>query len=403
MSLAAQFGARSLGRRTPGASISKSHADTNNVVTAAPTDILPAIKILNGRCYVTFAYDAARAIDLDSADARIRETTQRSTLRHKRPAPSYFVYQPAPLRLTQDAEAFKLGSFFTRPSVDLQFYDFGAVAVTYTIDIAGPFADLLTLSEELYDNEPLLADSRLRVGQLLVVMGSAAAQAELSPVVEDYVVFHIESFADPVDVNRFHADNSHAIARILRAERRLLSEQEMTDAFVARISYGLEDLTVVDWNAALLIDREGDDILAILEYANVELLEMRYLDQKLDRALDQAYDTLSKRSISLPRLLGYYGADLRSVAELQVDNAILFEGVNNTLKLLGDQYLARVYRLINRRFHLDEWDTSILRKLQTLESIYEKISDQASNRRMEILEWVIILLIAFSIALEFIP
>jgi hypothetical protein len=102
------------------------------------------------------------------------------------------------------------------------------------------------------------------------------------------------------------------------------------------------------------------------------------------------------------RLLGYYGADLRSVAELQVDNAILFEGVNNTLKLLGDQYLARVYRLINRRFHLDEWDTSILRKLQTLESIYEKISDQASNRRMEILEWVIVVLIAFSIALEFI-
>ena len=114
--------------------------------------------------------------------------------------------------------------------------------------------------------------------------------------------------------------------------------------------------------------------------------------------------TRRSRSVtfSLPRFLGYYGADLRSVAELQVDNAILFEGVNNTLKLLGDQYLARVYRLVNRRFHLDEWDGSILRKLQTLESIYEKISDQASNRRMEVLEWVIVLLIAFSIALEFI-
>ena len=59
--------------------------------------------------------------------------------------------------------------------------------------------------------------------------------------------------------------------------------------------------------------------------------------------------------------------------------------------------------MVNRRFHLDDWDTSVLRKLETLESIYEKISDQASNRRMEILEWVIILLIEFSIALEFIP
>jgi hypothetical protein len=101
-------------------------------------------------------------------------------------------------------------------------------------------------------------------------------------------------------------------------------------------------------------------------------------------------------------MFGYYSADLRRVAELQVDNALLFEGVNNTLKLLGDQYLSRVYALVNRRFHLDEWDTSILRKLETLESIYEKISDQAANRRMEILEWVIILLIAGSIALELI-
>ena len=369
---------------------------------AAPTHIAPTLKILNGRCYATFAYDAARSIDLNMADARIRETTQRSTLPHKRPAPSYFAYQPAPLRLSQDAHALSLGSFSTRPGVDLQLYDFGAVAVTYIIDIAGSFGDLLALSEELYDNEPLLADSRLRVAQLLIVIGAAATQAELSPVVEDYVVFHIASFAEAIDIRRFLAENSQDIARILRAERRLLSEQEVTDAFVAPISYGLDDLTIVDWNAALLIDRDGDDILAVIEYANVELLEMRYLDQKLDRALDQAYETLSKRKVSLPRLLGYYGADLRSVAELQVDNAILFEGVNNTLKLLGDQYLARVYRSINRRFHLDEWDTSILRKLQTLESIYEKISDQASNRRMEILEWVIVLLIAFSIALELI-
>jgi hypothetical protein len=155
----------------------------------------------------------------------------------------------------------------------------------------------------------------------------------------------------------------------------------------------------VDWNAALLIDSEGDDVRALLEFANVELLEMRYVDQKLDRALDQAYEALSRHSWSL---FGSYGAYLRSLAELQVDNATLFEGVNNTLKLVGDQYLARVYRMVNRRFHLDEWDSSILRKLQTLESIYEKVSDQASNRRMEILEWVIIFLIAFSIALEFI-
>ena len=357
--------------------------------------------IRNGTCFVIFAYDAARSINLELAERRVHEATQRQTMPHKRRAPSYFEYQPPPLRVSQDTEPVHIGKFSARASVDLLLYDFGAVTVTYSFPINGPFADLLQLGEELYDNEFLLSASRLRVSQLLKVMGEAANQASVAPVVEDYVVFHIESFTQPFDANRFCAVERPQIAQILRAEPQALSDQEVDDAIAARISFGTEDLTIVDWNAAVLIDREGEDIRAVLDFANVELLEMRYLDQRLDRAMDQAYDTLSRPSLNLLRVFGYYSAALRRVAELQVDNAILFEGVNNTLKLLGDQYLARVYRLVNRRFHLDEWDASILRKLQTLESIYEKISDQAANRRMEILEWVIIILIAASIALEF--
>jgi hypothetical protein len=361
----------------------------------------PAIK--TGLGYAIFAYDAARSIDLAKAEQRTHEATERPTIAHKRRTPSYFEYQPPPVRVSQTAESLRLGELSTRPGVELMIYDFGAVAVIYTLAIDGPFDRLLDISEELYDNEILLADSRRRVDQLLRVIGDAANQAHPSPVVEDYVIFHVESFAEPLDVNLFSAGHARQIAQILRAERQRLSDQEVDDVLSARISYGLDDITIVDWNSALMVDREGEDVRAVLEFANVELLEMRYLDQKLDRALDRAFESLSKPALSVARLLGYYGGDLRRVAELQVDNAILFEGVNNTLKLLGDQYLARVYRMASRRFHLSDWDESIQRKLQTLESIYEKISDQASNRRMETLEWVIIILIAFSILLEFIP
>jgi hypothetical protein len=359
------------------------------------------LSIQSGSCYVVFAYDAARSIDLNKAEQHLRDTSARQVIHHKRRAPSYFEYQPSPLRVSHDTDPIKVARYAIRPSVEMTLYDFGAVAVCYSLPIAGSFEDLLLLSDELYDNEALLTDSRLRVNQLLKLLGDAAIQANLAAVVEDYVIFHIELFTEPCEPQQLYAERRQEIAQILRAERRVLSNQEVDDALAARISYSTEDVTIVDWNAALLIDREGDDVRAVLDFANVELLEMRYLDQQLDRALDQAYETLSKRSVDLPRIFGYYGTALRRVAELQVDNAILFEGVNNTLKLLGDQYLARVYRMVNRRFHLDEWDTSILRKLQTLESIYEKISDQASNRRMEVLEWVIIFLIAAEIAIGF--
>jgi hypothetical protein len=370
-------------------------------ITSAESSLREPI-IQSGVAYVLFAYDAARSIKLDQAERRIQETTKRETLKHKRKAPSYFEYQPPPLRIMHEIEPVNLGRYRVDSSVDLLVYDFGAVAVIYRIPLQGSIESLLELSEELYDNDFLLTESRIRVNQLLKVIGDAVSETGIADVVEDYVIYQIESFLPPFDVSTLNSTKAQWIAKVLRAERQPLSGQEVDDALAAKISFALDDLTIVDWNAALVVDREGEDIRAVLEFANVELLEMRYLDHKLDRALDRAYEALSRRSWSLPRMFGYYSADLRRVAELQVDNALLFEGVNNTLKLLGDQYLSRVYALVNRRFHLDEWDTSILRKLETLESIYEKISDQAANRRMEILEWVIILLIAGSIALELI-
>ena len=272
--------------------------------------------IQKGSCSVLFAYDAARSIKLEEAERRLHEATQRQTIPHKRRAPSYFEYQPPPLRVSQEIEPLNIGGVSARENIDIMVYDFGAVAVTYTLPITGAFSDLLRLAEELYDNEFLLADSRLRVEQFLKVIGDAATQASLAPIVEDYLVFHIESFTRPFDAARFCVDNSRQIAQILRAERQTLSDQEVDDALAAKISFGIEDFTVVDWNAALLIDREGEDVRTVLDFANVELLEMRYLDQRLDRALDQAYDALSRSFLNLPGIFGYHGAALRRVAEL---------------------------------------------------------------------------------------
>ena len=87
---------------------------------------------------------------------------------------------------------------------------------------------------------------------------------------------------------------------------------------------------------------------------------------------------------------------------MQVDGAIVFERVSNALKLMSDQYLARVYRLASQRFHLAEWNSSILRKLDTIESLYEKMNDRNASRRLELLEWIIIILIAFEIVWPFV-
>jgi hypothetical protein len=365
-------------------------------------ELSSSLRIDWGLCHIMFAYDAARSIDLDAAERLTHAICERQTLRNKRRAPSYLEYRPPPLRVSFDGEPLHLGEFTTRPNVDVLLYDFGAIAVHYSVALENSFDSLLPLSEQLYDNAELLADSRKRIDQLLKTIGEAAKNPYVEPIVEDYVIFHIESLTPPFEAGRLRDVYGPQVAQILRAEKRPLSEQEVDDVLSATMSYGADDIVVIDWNAALIVDRDGEDVREVLQFANVELLEMRHLDRRLSRALDRTYETLSKRRGGWKRKLGRYATELRALAELQVDSATLFEGVNNALKLIGDQYLARSYRLASRRFHLDDWDAGILRKLKTLESIYQTMSDQTSTRRMEVLEWVIIALFVFSIALEII-
>ncbi len=356
-----------------------------------------------GTCYVHFAYDIGLSIDLAEAERRISTTVQRGSIRHKRRAPIYFEYQSPPLRVVQTREPLTIGEHVADAAVDLVIYDFGAVSVIYRVPLSGPTERLLQLGDQLYDNAALLADSRMHVEQLLSTIEPAIHRPRIADFVEDYVVYQFEAVSPSCTPDEMLALHGPRLAQVLRAESAPLSREETTEALASRVAYGLSDVTVIDWNAALVLDTNADAVLAVLEYANVELLEVRYLDNQLDFALVQAYDAFSRRNWRTLWPSRSRSADLRNVAELQLASAVLFEGVNNALKLFGDQYLARVYRLAGRRLHLDSWDANILRKLSTLESIYQKMSNEQSTQRMELLEVIIIVLFVVSIVVSILP
>ena len=361
------------------------------------------LSIQEGECIAIFAYDVGFSIKIEAAERRITTIKERERIKRTRPAPAYFDYQPPPLRITQEQPPIKVGNHQTLPTIETVLYDFGAMMVMYRIPLQGSFSTLLILSEALYEHQGLWKASQTHVQNLLETLEDVVEKPELSPFVEDYAIFHIFQTQPSIKPTQFLEQYSSAIAQILRCEAQPLSEQEIRDATGAQIAFGTEDVTLIDWNAALVIGQEMDDVRAVLEFANVELVERRFLDHQLDNALDEAYRRFTKRPWNTYRWPASMDATLRHIAGLQMDSAMLFERVTNTLKLFGDQYLARVYRMASQRFHLQSWDTSIVRKLETLENLYGKMSDNAGNRRMEILEWIIIILIAISIILPFIP
>ena len=352
-----------------------------------------------GTCYALFAYDVGLAIRLDEAERQITAVKERSGIGPQRRSPEYFEFSLQPLRVTLDAPAVDLGSFRTVPGVELLLYDFGAVSVTFRVPLEGGYTRLLALSEALYENATLLVASRGHVEWLVGAIAGAVDRPNILPHVEDYLVFHVVEPAGGPTASAW-AGHEHAMAQVLRSERRNMAPDEVRDATSCAIAFAPEDCAFIDWNAALLFGPGLDDTRAVLEFANAELLEMRVLDQQLDAALDEAYEVLTRQRPPRFRLPGAWHTSSERIAQLQMDSALLFERVTNSVKLLGDQYLARVYRLASQRFHLQAWDSGILRKLGVLENIYDKMTDRAASRRMEVLEWVIILLIALEIVIN---
>lgn len=360
-----------------------------------------APSIARGTCHVFFAWDVGASIDTEKCSKLLRSAPSRRGLSSRHPGPTS-PYRSPPLYLARAIAPVPVGSAETDPEIEILVHDFGVISLGYRIPLGGSLESLVDLSCSLYDNPALRADSQRIVGEFLAEIRRAVRTPSLFDECEDFVVFEIAALEPAVPTEQLLADHGELIARILRSESLPLSSDELADAHAYRISYGRDDLVLVDWNAAMLFDRDAHDVRAVLEFANLELLELRVLDRQLDEALTASHRALRKRLV----WLGWPGAAHREagrVARLQVEGAVLFEEVNNTLKLLGDQYLARVYRLASQRLHLNDWDAGILRKLDTLESVHQKLADRASSRRMEFLEWIIIVLIAVSIALPFLP
>src|SRR5215470_10197777 len=133
-----------------------------------------------GQCLALFAYDVGLSIGLDDAERRITELTQREKIKRKHRAPAYLAYEDPPLSVRQTAPSIALGRFATAEHVSVTAYDFGAVCVTYAIPLSGPLSDLLSLSDELYDNAALLGDSRRRVEELLKTIQPAVTKPRIT-------------------------------------------------------------------------------------------------------------------------------------------------------------------------------------------------------------------------------
>ncbi len=216
---------------------------------------------------------------------------------------------------------------------------------------------------------------------------------------EAYTVFRLDPPADQ-DAAVWLEHNRREVAALLTQELDVdrLCDDEVTETNSRRLGYYKDDLLVVDWDAALLLDRPGPavEILHVLELANLQLCELEAYDRLLDAVMERSYADLGRGGLHNRSLL-------KKLGELQIDLSRLSDELTHAGKFLGDWHLARVYEAASSRFHLGDWQRVVDDKLKTLDGLYQMLKHDRFNRWLLIMELVVIVILVLEAGLVIYP
>ena len=230
-------------------------------------------------------------------------------------------------------------------------------------------------------------------------VGDGLVRPTPSTLEEDYLVGVANAFSEPMTAEALVGRLD--LVPLLSGEQRPLSEGARRDLLRHRYSYYTDDLVVLTWDRAFIYEPRGDtDVIDVLEVANAQLLEMRYYDELLDAELPRMYDLVeaTRRRWALPGARRF--ADLaRRLYTMVAEVTELTEKVDNALQVTEDVYLARIYAAALELFRVPTVSAAVDRKVSIIRDTYTALYDEAHSSRSEVLEIVILVLIAVEIVL----
>jgi len=273
----------------------------------------------------------------------------------------------------------------------------GAISITVRVPFAVNHVDELVAYHDLqFEDRPLYDDVRRLAQDVVTELKGHLIRPQLQlPEEEAYTVFCFASpvtddHGTPMNAEQWFQSHRRQIAALLTQEEKMakLSKQEAEESTGRYLSYYDNDIIVMDWDAALLVDepQDFDESLFIMELANLQLAELEAYDRLLDDALERSYRDLGERRLRSRRGI------MRELRDIRIDMARFNDELSNITKFFGDWHLARIYEKISSRFHLADWHRTIDGKLKTLDELYQLLNHDQNNRTMFWLEMTIILL-----------
>jgi hypothetical protein len=225
----------------------------------------------------------------------------------------------------------------------------------------------------------------------------------LAPVSEEYTVFRITALRHAGEgTTTLEELTDERLAVLLLGEQRPLSRQARTTLLSHRFSYYADDLAILTWDNALVVEPQANDrdVEYILEFANAQLLELRVYDALLDAEVPAMYDRIAAvRRRRFPLTTRSFHVVLSELQTRVADVTETVERAENGLKVTDDVYLARVYGAALELFRASAWRRGIERKLEIFRETYAMLDGEAHAVRSELLEIVIVVVILAELVL----
>ncbi len=360
---------------------------------------MSGVRVSSGHLFFFYAYDAGFEIALDTARS-LCEALDAPGIVGLRPSPPHLQHRPKPLFVPSEAVAVSAAGTSWRLDAAVKIFDFGALSVTLALPLRDlPWEGYCSAAHTLSGCAALEEAARATAARVFERIRPAISRPMLAGLVEEYLLWHIAEFSPPLTGTEALARLSQDIARLLTLENGRFSDAAVARILHSPIRYFENDLFLAEWSAAFAYDPKFQDTAEVLEFLNVQLLELRFFDLLLHEAIDSTAEELRPRRRLFHILHDPYEKPLHKLSQIRTDISLVRERIYNALKLAGDAYLARVYEAARRKVGAEKYDGTVRDQLATLTEIYTVLNNRAQASRAETLEMIIILLIAIEIVM----
>jgi hypothetical protein len=271
-------------------------------------------------------------------------------------------------------------------------FEFGVVSVTLAVPFAGDWQSLAREVSRILDDAEVHARARAVAAEVLKELKKVNPY-EGDWLSEDYLIIEREGGTEE--------PAQREIAALVRGESQPLSDSETREVMDSALSCYPHDLLVAGWAAAYVVDTaEGaQSTLQLLEFANAQLLELRHYDRRLQDLLTRLQRLQSRRR--RPWLWRRWGSvrEAERLNEMRLDVMTLMERSDNSLRVLGDMFYARAYRVVAHRIGVDDYRKLLEEKLKVAGECYHFLVEEFNHARAFLLEAVVVAILVIELGM----